>query len=73
MKLVETNLPGCVVIEPQVFGDERGFFYEAFNHDKLAPLGLAPIPRESRRSSACVWRRRFRCRPRPFSRNRCAR
>jgi dTDP-4-dehydrorhamnose 3,5-epimerase len=42
MKLIETDLPGCVVIEPQVFGDARGFFYESFNHDKLAAHGLAP-------------------------------
>lgn len=42
MKIVETDLPGCVVIEPQVFGDARGFFYESFNLDKLADRGLAP-------------------------------
>lgn len=42
MKVIETDLPGCVVIEPQMFGDERGFFYESFNHDKLAEHGLAP-------------------------------
>lgn len=43
MKLVETGLPGCVVIEPQVFGDERGEFFESFNADKLAAHGLAPV------------------------------
>ena len=42
MKVVETGLPGCVVIEPQVFGDDRGFFYESFNADKLAQHGLTP-------------------------------
>jgi len=42
MKVVETNLPGCVVLEPQVFGDERGFFYESFNRDKLTAIGLPP-------------------------------
>ncbi|HVI57416.1 MAG TPA: dTDP-4-dehydrorhamnose 3,5-epimerase [Luteimonas sp.] len=42
MRLVQTGLPGCVVIEPQVFGDERGQFYESFNLDKLAAHGLAP-------------------------------
>ena len=42
MKVVETGLPGCLVFEPRVFGDERGHFFEAFNHDKLAPLGLQP-------------------------------
>jgi dTDP-4-dehydrorhamnose 3,5-epimerase len=40
MKVVETGLPGCVVLEPQVFGDDRGFFYESFNRDKLAAIGL---------------------------------
>ena len=42
MKAIETDLPGCLLLEPQVFGDERGFFYESFNHDKLATHGLAP-------------------------------
>ncbi len=40
MKLVETDLPGCLVAEPQVFGDDRGWFYESFNLDKLAAAGL---------------------------------
>lgn len=42
MKVVETDLPGCLVLEPQVFGDDRGFFYESFNSDKLARHGLRP-------------------------------
>ena len=42
MKLVETGLPGCVVVEPRVFDDERGFFFESFNHDHLAGHGLSP-------------------------------
>jgi dTDP-4-dehydrorhamnose 3,5-epimerase len=42
MKTIQTDLPGCLVFEPQVFGDERGFFYESFNQDKLAAIGLAP-------------------------------
>lgn len=41
MKIIETDLPGCVVIEPQVFGDSRGFFFESFNRDKLVAHGLA--------------------------------
>ena len=31
MKFVETGLPGVLIIEPKVFGDEGGFFYESFN------------------------------------------
>ncbi len=42
MKVIETDLPGCLVIEPRVFGDDRGYFFESFNHDKLAAHGLQP-------------------------------
>lgn len=31
MKVTQTALPGVLIIEPQVFGDERGFFLESFN------------------------------------------
>jgi dTDP-4-dehydrorhamnose 3,5-epimerase len=40
VKVVETSLPGCVVIEPAVFGDERGFFFETWNADRYGQLGL---------------------------------
>jgi dTDP-4-dehydrorhamnose 3,5-epimerase len=43
MKVVETGLQGCVVVEPRVFEDERGFFYEAFNAGELAAHGLRPV------------------------------
>ncbi len=33
-------LEGLLIIEPEVFGDDRGFFYESFNADKFAALGL---------------------------------
>jgi dTDP-4-dehydrorhamnose 3,5-epimerase len=31
MNVSATELPGVLIIEPKVFGDERGFFYESFN------------------------------------------
>lgn len=31
MKVIETGLKDCFVIEPQVFGDDRGYFFESFN------------------------------------------
>ena len=40
MKVIRTALPGCVVIEPQVHGDARGFFYESFNAARFAEAGL---------------------------------
>ncbi|MBC3935994.1 dTDP-4-dehydrorhamnose 3,5-epimerase [Undibacterium rugosum] len=38
MKVVATNLPEVLIIEPKVFGDERGFFFESFNAKKFAEL-----------------------------------
>jgi dTDP-4-dehydrorhamnose 3,5-epimerase len=35
MKITATEIPGVLVIEPKVFGDERGFFYESFNKKKF--------------------------------------
>lgn len=40
MKIVRTPLPGCVVVEPVVHGDARGFFYESFNAKRFADAGL---------------------------------
>ena len=40
MKVVETSLPGCMVIEPAVFGDERGFFFETWNAERFGEHGL---------------------------------
>ena len=40
MKITESTLTGVFVIEPKVFGDDRGFFYESWNQKALAGLGL---------------------------------
>lgn len=48
MKLIQTSIPDVVIIEPAVFGDERGWFMESFNQTRfnnaLTQLGL-PVPR----------------------------
>lgn len=31
MNVIETDLPGVLILEPKVFGDDRGFFFESFN------------------------------------------
>lgn len=31
MKIIKTEIPDVLIIEPKVFGDDRGFFYESFN------------------------------------------
>jgi dTDP-4-dehydrorhamnose 3,5-epimerase len=64
MKFLPTELPGVVILEPAVFGDDRGWFYESFNepkfHKGLSELGL-PVPRpfvqdNHSRSAAVVLR-----------------
>ncbi|MEO8002538.1 MAG: dTDP-4-dehydrorhamnose 3,5-epimerase [Arenimonas sp.] len=40
MRVVETELPGCWVLEPKILADERGYFYETWNKDVFAGLGL---------------------------------
>jgi hypothetical protein len=37
MKLIETSLPGVVIIEPRVFGDDRGCFMESWKRTSLGP------------------------------------
>ena len=48
MKLTPTELPGVVIVEPQAFGDDRGWFMESYHegkfHQGLQALGL-PVPR----------------------------
>ena len=48
MKLIPTTLPGVVIVEPAVFGDDRGWFCESYNQARfdaaLAGIGL-PAPR----------------------------
>jgi dTDP-4-dehydrorhamnose 3,5-epimerase len=39
-KKVSTSLPGLLILEPRVFGDERGFFLESYNEQALASLGI---------------------------------
>ncbi len=34
MKVTKTELPGAVIIEPNVFGDDRGFFKETYHQDR---------------------------------------
>ncbi len=40
MKVKQTNLPGVVIIEPKVFGDQRGFFKEIFHVERYRTDGI---------------------------------
>jgi dTDP-4-dehydrorhamnose 3,5-epimerase len=40
MKKIETTLAGVLLLEPRVFGDERGFFLESYNEHTFTDLGI---------------------------------
>jgi dTDP-4-dehydrorhamnose 3,5-epimerase len=41
MKVLETEIPGVLLIEPQLFGDERGWFMETWQQARYAEHGIA--------------------------------
>src|SRR5258708_35515313 len=41
MKVTPTALPDILLIEPRVFGDARGYFFESYNQRALAEAGVA--------------------------------
>jgi dTDP-4-dehydrorhamnose 3,5-epimerase len=43
VKVIETDLPGCLIIEPKILGDDRGFFYENWNKKTFSSHGLGDI------------------------------
>jgi len=44
VKVVKTKLQDCVIIEPKVFGDDRGFFLETFQANRYANLAGITLP-----------------------------
>lgn len=44
MQIVPTTLPDVLIIEPKVFGDERGFFFESFNELRWRELTGIDLP-----------------------------
>lgn len=41
MKVIETRLPGVLIVEPKVFGDARGYFMESFQAERYAVADIA--------------------------------
>ena len=58
MEIIKTPLEGLLVIKPDVFEDERGYFFESFNRDKFLQSGLKPdfVQDNESRSKKCVLR-----------------
>jgi len=40
MKIIQTGLSGLVIIEPRVFEDERGYFFESFQYERYCEMGI---------------------------------
>src|SRR6185437_8031636 len=40
MRLIETAIKGLLIIEPKIFNDGRGYFYESYNKSKFAEAGI---------------------------------
>jgi dTDP-4-dehydrorhamnose 3,5-epimerase len=40
MKIIETGLPGLLIVEPRVFADDRGYFFETFQSARYVEAGI---------------------------------
>ena len=53
MKIIETSIPGALIVEPKVFGDSRGFFLETFHASRYAQAGIpGPFVQDNHSHSA---------------------
>ena len=43
MKVTKTEIPGLLVVQPDVFSDSRGFFFESFSKKKYEDLGIQGV------------------------------
>jgi len=41
MKIIETAIKGLLIVEPRIFNDDRGYFYESYNKAKFTEAGIA--------------------------------
>jgi len=44
VKVIQTDLPGVLVLEPRVYRDDRGFFYESYNADRFGEHRALGLP-----------------------------
>jgi dTDP-4-dehydrorhamnose 3,5-epimerase len=67
MKIIKTDLPDVLVVEPKIFADQRGFFFEHFQMERYRPFGAGgPFVQDNlSRSSQGVLRGLHLQNPRP--------
>jgi len=51
VRVVETELPGVLIVEPRVIQDDRGAFFESYRADALARHGIPPFVQENHTQS----------------------
>lgn len=51
MKIIPTKIEGLVILEPKVFGDERGYFMETWHSERYARLGIPGMVQDNFSSS----------------------
>jgi dTDP-4-dehydrorhamnose 3,5-epimerase len=51
MKIIATELPGVVIIEPRVFPDGRGFFFESYQSERYSAAGLPEFVQDNHSQS----------------------
>ena len=54
-----TNLPEVLILQPQVFGDARGFFFESFNARDFAQVTGLDVQFDNARQPQPIGARRF--------------
>ena len=53
MEIVKTEIEGVVIVEPRVFGDERGYFFESFSQRDFEKLGINTVFVQDNESKSC--------------------
>ena len=53
MNIIETTLPGVLIIEPKVFGDARGYFFESWNRAAFEAAGITNKWVQDNESKSC--------------------
>jgi len=43
VKIIETSIPGLLILEPRVFADTRGYFLESYNQKKMEEAGISVV------------------------------
>jgi len=50
MNIIKTAFPGLLILEPRVFGDSRGYFFESYNEKVLADAGINTVFKQDNQS-----------------------